>query len=331
MVVTPEYRIPELSMKSVFLDYSTMGTGDLDLSSLNALLPDLDVFDNTAPEERVARVRDAEVIFCNKTKLDAATLQSATSLKFIGLTATGTDNVDLEFARNNDIAVCNLKSYCTQSVVEHVFATMLNLTHSIRSFDKLVRAGEWAKSDNFCKLDFPVRQLSAMTLGIIGYGELGQGVEKMARQIGMKVMIARRRNAAGENDDRHDFTKTLRNADVISLHCPLTDDTRNLINSETLKLMKPGAILINTARGGLVDSSALAKALGDGTIAAAAIDVLPEEPPVNGDPLIDYQGDNLIITPHIAWATREARQASIDGIAANYSAFSAGEKLNRVV
>lgn len=329
--MTPEYRIPELSMKSVFLDYSTMGTGDLDLSSLNGLLPDLQVFDKTTPEERVARVRDAEVIFCNKTKLDAATLQSATSLKFIGLTATGTDNVDLEFARNNDIAVCNLKSYCTQSVVEHVFATMLNLAHNIRSFDKLVRAGEWAKSDNFCKLDFPVRQLSAMTLGIIGYGELGQGVEKMARQIGMKVMIARRRNAAGENDDRHDFTKTLRNADVISLHCPLTDDTRNLINSETLKLMKPGAILINTARGGLVDSSALAKALGDGTIAAAAIDVLPEEPPVNGDPLIDYQGDNLIITPHIAWATREARQAAIDGIAANYSAFSAGEKLNRVV
>ncbi len=318
-------------MKSVFLDYATLGTGDLNMSPLHALFPDLHVFDNTASEERVTRVRDAEVIFCNKTKLDAATLLSARSLKFIGLAATGTDNVDLEFARKHDIAVCNLKSYCTQSVVEHVFATMLNLTHSIRSFDKLVRAGEWAKADNFCKLDFPVRQLSAMTLGIIGYGELGQGVEIMARQIGMKVMIARRRNAAGENDGRHDFAEVLSDADVISLHCPLTDDTRNLINSETLKLMKPDAIVINTARGGLVDSAALVKALGDGTIAAAAIDVLPEEPPVSGDPLIDYQGDNLIITPHIAWATREARQAAIDGLATNYAAFSVGEKLNRVV
>ena len=329
--MTPEYRIPELSMKSVFLDYATLGTGDLDLSTLNALLPELEVFDNTVPEERVKRVRDAEVIFCNKTKLDATTLQSATSLKFIGLTATGTDNVDLEYARDHGIAVCNLKSYCTQSVVEHVFATMLNLTHNIQSFDKLVRAGEWAKADNFCKLDFPVRQLSAMTLGIVGYGELGQGVERMARQIGMNVMVARRQGAMGENDGRHNFDEVLREADVISLHCPLTDVTRNLINSETLGLMKPDAILINTARGGLVDSGALAAALGDGTIAAAAIDVLPQEPPVDGDPLIDYAGYNLIITPHIAWATREARQAAIDGIAANYAAFEGGEKLNRVV
>lgn len=318
-------------MKSVFLDYATLGAGNLDLSGLNALLPELQVFDNTQPEERVNRVRDAEVIFCNKTNLDAATLQSATSLKFVGLTATGTDNVDLEYAKNHGIAVCNLVSYCTQSVVEHVFATMLNLAHSIRSFDKLVRAGEWGKADNFCKLDFPVRQLSAMTLGVIGYGELGQGVERMARQIGMQVMIARRRGATGDNDDRHDFEEVLRKADVISLHCPLTDDTRNLINSETLEMMKVGAILINTARGGLVDSAALAQALGDGTIAAAAIDVLPQEPPVSGDPLIDYPGDNLIITPHIAWATREARQSAIDGIAVNYAAFKGGEKLNRVV
>jgi glycerate dehydrogenase len=331
MVVISEYRIPELSMKSVFLDYATMGTGDLDLSSLNSLLPDLQVFDNTAAEERMNRVRDAKVIFCNKTKLDAETMASATSLKFVGLTATGTDNVDLDYAKNHDIAVCNLKGYCTRSVVEHVFATMLNLTHNIHSFDRLVRAGEWAKAESFCKLDFPVRQLSAMTLGIIGHGELGQGVEKMALQIGMKVMIARRRYAPDASDGRHDFDEVLREADVVSLHCPLTDETRNLINTETLKLMKPDAILINTARGGLVDSSALARALGDGTIAAAAIDVLPQEPPVNGDPLIEYSGNNLIITPHIAWSTREARQAAIDGLAANYAAFEAGERLNRVV
>jgi glycerate dehydrogenase len=207
---------------------------------------------------------------------------------------------------------------------------MLNLTHNIHSFNKLVHAGEWAKANNFCTLVFPVRQLSAMTLGIIGYGELGKGVEKMAQQIGMNVMVARRRGAAVADDSRHDFEEVLREADVVSLHCPLTDDTQNLINSETLKLMKPDSILINTARGGLVHSAALAAALGDGTIAAAAIDVLPEEPPVKGDPLIDYASDNLILTPHIAWATREARQAAIDGVAANFAAFLDGERLNRV-
>lgn len=318
-------------MKSVFLDYATLGTGDLDLSTLNALLPGLEVFDNTTADERIKRIRDAEVVFCNKTRLDAETLESASALKFIGLTATGTDNVDLAYAKSHDIAVCNLKNYCTQSVVEHVIATMLNLAHSIKSFNVLVRAGEWGKADNFCKLDYPVRQLSAMTLGIVGYGELGQGVEGMARKIGMQVMIARRHGTSGSNDGRHDFDEVLTKADVISLHCPLTDETQNLINRDTLELMKSDAILINTARGGLVDSEALAEALGNGTIGAAAIDVLPEEPPVNGDPLIDYEGDNLIITPHIAWATREARQAAIDGIAANYAAFKGGDKLNRVV
>jgi glycerate dehydrogenase len=318
-------------MNSVFLDYATLGTDDLDLASLNKLLPDLQIFDNTRSDERMGRIQDTEVIFCNKTKLDAAILSSATSLTFIGLTATGTDNVDLEYARQNDIAVCNLVNYCTQSVVEHVIATMLNLAHSIHSFSALVRAGEWAKADNFCKLDFPVRQLSAMTLGIIGHGELGKGVENMARQIGMRVLVARRRGAARTGDGRHDFDEMLREADVISLHCPLTDETQNLINAETLNLMKSDAILINTARGGLVDSAALASALTDGTIAAAAIDVLPEEPPVNGDPLLDYTGDNLIITPHIAWATKEARQAAINGLAANYAAFLSGERLNRVV
>ena len=212
MTLKCPHRIPDLFMKSVFLDYATLGTGDLDLSSLNALLPDLQVFENTAPAERIERVRDAEVVFCNKTRLDAETLKCATSLKFIALTATGTDNVDLEYARNHQIAVCNLLSYCTQSVVEHVFATMLNLTHSIHSFNKLVRSGEWEKADNFCKLDFPVRQLSAMTLGIVGYGELGKGIEKMALQTGMQVMIARRRSAVGENDGRHDFKEVLRKA-----------------------------------------------------------------------------------------------------------------------
>ena len=319
-------------MKSVFLDYATMGTGDLDLSSLEDVLPGLEVFDNTSPDQRLDRIRDAEVVLCNKVRLDAEVLQHAGALKFIGLTATGTDNVDLDYAKAHDIAVCNLVAYCTQSVVEHVFAVLLNLAHNIHAYHKLVRAGDWNKAVNFCTLDYPLRQLSAMTLGIIGYGELGKGVAGIAKQFGMTVRIARRQGGRANADDgRHDFEDVLRQSDVVTLHCPLNNETKHLINADTLKLMKDDAILINTARGGLVQSSDLADALANGTIGGAAIDVLPQEPPVDGDPLLDYAGDNLIVTPHIAWATREARQSAIDELAANYVAFCAGEARNRVV
>jgi glycerate dehydrogenase len=319
-------------MKSVFLDYATMGTGDLDLSSLDALLPELEVFDNTLPAQRAGRMHDAEVVFCNKVRLDADTLQSAASLRFIGLTATGTDNVDLVYAKEHGIAVCNLVAYCTRSVVEHVFAVLLNLAHSIQPYNRMVRAGAWAHAENFCKLDYPLRQLSAMTLGIVGYGELGQGVAETARHFGMHVLVARRRGTpANTADGRHDFDEVLRNADVLTLHCPLNDATHHLIDEAALQRMRRDAILINTARGGLVDSAALAAALAGGVIGAAAIDVLPQEPPVDGDPLLEYDGDNLVVTPHIAWATRAARQAAIEQLAANCAAFVRGEKLNRVV
>ena len=319
-------------MKSVFLDYATMGSGDLDLSKLESTLPELIVFDNTSTAERVERIREAQVILCNKVRLDADTLSHARALRFVGLTATGTDNVDLDYARLNGIAVCNLVAYCTQSVVEHVFEVLLNLTHSIRQFHELVKSGDWARADNFCKLDYPVRELSAMTLGIVGYGELGKAVGKTARHFGMQVMIARR-SGQPENsvDGRHAFEELLAASDVVTLHCPLTDDTRNMINEDSLRLMKPKSILINTARGALVDSAALARALGDGTIAAAAIDVLPQEPPVDGDPLLEYEGGNLIVTPHIAWATREARQNAINELSKNYAAFADGGSRNRVV
>ena len=319
-------------MKSVFLDYATLGAGDLDLSSLQTLLPGLEVFDGTNAEERNDRIHDAEVVFCNKVRLDAEVLQGAASLKFIGLTATGTDNVDLEYARENGIAVCNLVDYCTRSVVEHVFATLLSLARNILPYNQLVRAGDWATAQNFCTLDYPVRQLSSMTLGVTGHGALGSGVAELARHFGMNVLIARRRGGAAAPDDgRHDFDHVLQNADALTLHCPLNADTHHLIDATALTSMKSNAILINTARGGLVDSAALANALTNGEIAAAAIDVLPQEPPVDGDPLLDYVGENLIVTPHIGWATRDARQAAIDELALNYAAFIAGETRNRVV
>ncbi len=319
-------------MKAVFLDFGTMGAADLDPSPLAEVVPDFQAFDSTPAKLVPQRIDGVNFVFANKARMTKEIIANAGSLRFIGLTATGVDNVDLDAAKRNDVAVCNIRAYCTQSIVEHVFAALLNLTHSVRQYDRIVRAGAWQQADNFCMLEYPIRELSAMTIGIIGLGVLGTGVANMARNFGMSVMIAQRPGKQGDPDKgRFDFDEILRESDVISLHCPLTDDTRALIGANELKLMKPNAILINTARGGLVDSAALVAALQKGTIAAAAVDVLPQEPPIDGDPLLDYDGDNLIITPHIAWGTVEARQNAINEVAANLRAFLAGEERNRIV
>jgi len=208
---------------------------------------------------------------------------------------------------------------------------LLSLSHSLGLYHSSVRRGDWANAVNFCMLGYPLRELSAMTLGIVGYGELGGGVGRVAEAFGMKVLVSARPGSDSVEDDRIPFDQILDTCDVISLHCPLTEDTQGLIGKAELLRMKDSAILINTARGGLVDSAALVDALANGTIAAAGIDVLSHEPPVNGDPLLDYAGDNLIITPHIAWATVEARQNAINEVAANVAAFLNGEERNRVV
>ncbi len=319
-------------MKAVFLDFGTMGAAELDPSPLADIVPNFTVFDSTPADLVPERIDGTDFVFANKARMTNEIISNAGSLRFIGLTATGVDNVDLDAAKKHDVAVCNIRAYCTQSIVEHVFAVLLNLTHSVRQYDRIVRTGAWQQADNFCMLEFPIRELSAMTIGVVGLGVLGTGVANMARQFGMSVMIAQRPGTQGDPDEgRHDFKDILRDCDVISLHCPLTDDTRELIGVDELKLMKPNAVLINTARGGLVDSRALVEALQKRTIAAAAVDVLPQEPPVGGDPLLDYDGDNLIITPHIAWGTVEARQNAINEVAANLHAFLAGEERNRVV
>jgi len=305
-----------------------MGPG-LDVSRLRALLPGLEIFDVTTDAEIDARIAGASYVLANKIRLTDERLTRCQDLQFIGLTATGTDNVDLDAARRHNVAVCNIRAYCSQSVAEHVFACLLSLTHSLHRYNADVRAGAWQRSVDFCLLTHPVRELSAMTLGIVGYGELGQAVARIAEAFGMTVIIAGRPGANG--GDRVPFDELLTRADVISLHCPLVDETRNLFAAEQFRKMKDTAIFINTARGGLVDSAALVEALQRGDIAAAAIDVLPKEPPVAGDPLLDYQGDNLLVTPHIAWATNEARQAAIDELTENIAAFQQGRKRNRVV
>jgi glycerate dehydrogenase len=318
-------------MKAVFLDYATMGPG-LDPSPLTKLLPKLELFDTTPDELTTERITGAEFVFTNKIRFDDETLGNAKSLRFIGLTATGTDNVDLSGADRYDIAVCNVRAYCTRSVVEHVFGVLLYFTHSLSLYGNAVRNGAWQTSADFCMLDYPIRELSGMTIGIVGHGELGRAVEEMARNFDMKIVVARRPGAAARSGDaRIDLQELLSLCDVVSLHCPLTDQTRDLFGESEFRLMKNDAILINTARGGLIDSAALASALRNAEIGAAAVDVLPNEPPRDGNPLLDYDGRNLIVTPHIAWATTKARQNAIDELAANVEAFLKGGKRNRVV
>lgn len=319
-------------MKAVFLDFATVGSDELDVSSLRAVVPDLTLFDSTSADQVEERVAGCEFVFANKVRMTKEIIEASGALRFIGLTATGVDNVDLGAAKDKNVAVCNIRAYCTNSVVEHVFAVLLQLSHSIGLYDRSARAGNWQNATNFCMLDFPLRELSAMTIGIVGFGELGRGVAKIAEAFGMRVRIARRINQEGSaGDGRVDLDELLRECDAVTLHCPLTDDTRGLIGERELGLMKSNAILVNTARGGLVDAAALAAALADGVIAAAAIDVLSQEPPVDGDPLLDYQGSNLILTPHIAWASVEARQNAINEVALNVRSFQEGGGRNRVV
>ncbi|MDX1507211.1 MAG: D-2-hydroxyacid dehydrogenase [Woeseiaceae bacterium] len=317
-------------MKAVFLDYDTMGPG-LDLEPLYAVTPDLTIHDSTAANEIAERIADADIVFTNKINLTESLLASASRLKLVALTATGTDNVDLEQAAKSGIAVANIRDYCTESVVEHVFGTLLMLTRSLAGYRSSVAAGDWQNAGNPVLFSHPLRELSAMTLGIVGFGSLGKGVAAAGKAFGMDVIVSARPGADDVAPGRVEFDRVLATADVISLHCPLNDRTRNLFAADQFSAMKDSAFLINTARGGLVDSRALADALANGDIAGAAVDVLPEEPPVNGDPLLDYDGDNLIVTPHIAWATNEARQNAIDELAANAAAFIAGDSRNRVV
>lgn len=307
-----------------------MGTG-LDLRELESLVDELVVYDQSLPDTVAARIADAHIVFTNKIRLTRELLDAAPDLKFIALTATGTDNIDTGCAQEHGIGVANIRHYCTQSVVEHVFGVLLALTHSLSRYQDSVRAGDWQRSSDFCMLHYPVRELSTMTLGIVGYGALGQGVARIAREFGMQVIVAARPGSDSVPDDRVGFDELLARSDVISLHCPLNDTTRRLFGAREFRAMKDSALFINTARGGLVDSQALADALASGEIAAAAIDVLPQEPPVDGDPLLDYRGDNLVLTPHIAWATAEARQNAIDELAANTRAFLQGVERNRVV
>jgi glycerate dehydrogenase len=293
------------------------------------LLPELDLFDVTRDDEMAARIRTAEVVLINKVSITAAAMQASPGLKLISLAATGTNNVDLEAARRLGIAVCNIRDYCTPSVMQHVFAVLLSLTHGLREYERLARE-EWATSTQFTILRQPIRELQGRLFGIVGFGVLGRAVARSAEAFGMRVLIANRPD--GERQPgRFDLRDLLPQVDVLSLHCPLTPATSGMIGARELSLMKPDAVIINTARGALIDVEALAQALRQRRIGGAAIDVLPQEPPRDGSPLLAPDLPNLILTPHTAWAARESRQRCLEEMAANIEDFLRGGRRGRVV
>ncbi|MGP9799743.1 D-2-hydroxyacid dehydrogenase [Rheinheimera sp. NSM] len=312
----------------VFLDAATLG--DADLSALQQ--PDLQLvcYPHTGKEQILPRLQHATIAIVNKVELSAAILQQLPALKLICVAATGVNNVDLEAAAALGITVCNVRGYADTAVPQHVFALLLQLTNKVQQYQQAVQRGEWQHSPHFCLLDYPVTELAGKCFVVIGYGALGKASAKLAAAFGMQVIIAEQPGVAECRPGRVAFTAALAMADVISLHCPLNDSTRHLFNTETFAGVKPGALLLNTARGGLVDATALLTALQSGQLGGAALDVLEQEPPAPDDILCSAALPNLIVTPHMAWASAEARRRMVLQLAGNVQAFLSGQPQHKV-
>jgi len=316
-------------MNIVVLDGYTLNPGDLSWKNLESLGL-CTVHDRSAPEEVVPRAKDAEIILTNKTVLSSDTIKQLPKLKYIGVLATGYNIVDIQAAHDIDIPVTNVPTYSTQSVAQIVFAHLLNLAHHAAHHAQTVKSGRWTSSPDFCYWDTPLIELAGLTMGIIGFGKIGQATAKLALAFGMNVIFydIAEPSSIPQGCQLTEVDDIFRTSDVISLHCPLTSDTTKIINTERLKLMKKTAFLINTSRGPLVDEQALAEALNNETIAGAALDVLSEEPPGESNPLLTAR--NCYITPHIAWATYAARKRLLQVAVDNVASFLAG-KLQNVV
>ena len=317
------------TQRAVFLDYTSLDLGDLDLDPLRRSFGDLQLCADTTPANVIERLQGARVAISNKVVLNAQTLAACPDLKLILVAATGTNNVDLEAARARGITVANCQGYGTPSVAQHTLGLLLALATRLVDYNKAVADGQWQQSKQFCLLDFPIVELEGKTLGLFGHGELGSAVAKLAEAFGMRVLIGQipgRPARAG----RPALDELLPQVDALTFHCPLTEHTRNFIGARELALLKPGAFVVNTARGGMIDEQALADALRSGHLGGAATDVLSVEPPRDGNPLLAADIPRLIITPHSAWGSREARQRIVGQLAQNAEAFFTGTAL-RVV
>lgn len=316
-------------MNIVVLDGYTLNPGDLSWESL-ARLGELQVYERSTPEEIIDRAKDAEVVLTNKTVLGARVLDRLPKLRYIGVLATGYNVVDVEAARSQGILVTNIPAYSTPSVAQMVFAHLLNLSFHLVEHHRAVLDGEWIASGEFCFWRRPLVELAGKTFGIVGFGKIGRSVAKIAAAMEMKVLVVTRTPPEALSPDVRlaDLDMVFRESDVVSLHCPLTDETRHLVNAGRLAMMKPGAFLINTGRGDLVDEAALAAALNEGRLAGAGVDVLSSEPNESANPLVGAR--NCFITPHIAWATFESRRRLMDICASNVAAFIEGKPTNVV-
>ncbi|HEX8128612.1 MAG TPA: D-2-hydroxyacid dehydrogenase [Pyrinomonadaceae bacterium] len=284
----------------------------------------------TRPSEVVERLAGASVAIVNKVRIGEGELAQLPALRLIAVAATGTDNIDLKSCRERGISVSNVRGYAEHTLPEHVLMLILALRRNLLSYRRDLRAGAWQRAEQFCLLTHPIRDLHESTLGIIGHGALGQAVERLARAVGMRTLIAERKGASITREGRTPFAEILRQSDVVTLHTPLNDETRNLIGAAELASMRPEAVLINCARGGVVDELALVEALRAGVIAGAGVDVLGREPPREGNALVELDLPNLIVTPHIAWASLQAMQALADQLINNIEAFVRGEGRNLV-
>lgn len=303
-------------MNIVIFDGYTINPGDLSWDKLDALCDKLTVFDSTSEDKALSRLTGNEILMTSKCPITRELMENSPQLKYIGCTATGYNNIDVEAAADLGIAVTNIPAYSTDAVAQHTIALMLELSNHVGLHNASVQEGQWSDNEYFCYWKKSVTLLTGKSLGIIGYGAIGKRVAQIARTLGMEINIFSQDPAGAMKSD------------FVSLHCPLTRENRHMVNTEFLVNMKPGAILINTARGGLVDERALADAIKAGFIAGAALDVLEQEPPAKDCPLIGF--DNCIITPHIAWSPKEMRQAVIDILAENLESWLTGGMKNRV-
>ena len=311
-------------MRIVVLDGYTENPGDLSWDGLKKL-GELTVYDHTAPELIDARIGDAEIIFTNKTPISAATIAAARNLRYVGVLATGFNVVDVAAARERGIVVTNIPTYGTAAVAQYVFALLLEICHHVGHHNRAVQAGRWSRGRDFCFWDYPLIELSGKTLGIIGYGRIGRATANIAKGFGMQVLAY---DAYAEGPELTSLENLLRESDIISLHCPLSADNTGMINAESIGKMKDGVILINTARGPLINENDLRQALLSGKVFAAAVDVVSTEPIQMDNPLLGL--DNCLITPHIAWANKESRSRLMDVAVSNLEGFLNGNTVNNV-
>ena len=317
------------TQRAVFLDHTSLDLGDLDLAPLRQCFSELQLWSDTDADNLIERLQGASVAISNKIQLNARTLAACPDLKLILVAATGTNNVDLEAARARGITVANCQGYGTPSVAQHTLGLLLALATRLVDYNKAVNAGQWQQARQFCLLDFPIVELEGKTLGLFGHGELGSAVARLAEAFGMRVLLGQIPGRPARAD-RLPLDELLPQVDALTFHCPLNEHTRNFIGARELALLKPGAFVVNTARGGMIDELALANALRSGHLGGAATDVLSVEPPRDGNPLLAHDIPRLIITPHSAWGSREARQRIVGQLTQNAEAFFNGTAL-RVV